>query len=302
MDIKFAKTPLAIACSCQFLPALGSCLLSVFAGSLTSSSPPPDQAFSKPRLTQTFVQRPATHRPVPCIRFQLDVPMRRRSSASTEEDDPSDDNLPPSDPIDDAAQATLNLPQSPALESDNSAKRRSFTSSKSHVARQSDTLDRRKVEKSLISATTPPQNDWAPTQPASQRNSIEKDKQSQQNQQLDPSQPSAAGTVDGMDSKEWRRSRPRSPWRCSLLTLITTLSSILVLAVIVNSFFNKQLDPKGCKMCYMSPGFAKLHGFDTEHTRFASKYSVYLYREAGLDEDTMVCGSILQLCLRLKSY
>jgi len=29
----------------------------------------------------------------------------------------------------------------------------------------------------------------------------------------------------------------------------------------------------------MRPSFAKLTDFDTEHTRFASKYSVYLYRE-----------------------
>jgi len=29
----------------------------------------------------------------------------------------------------------------------------------------------------------------------------------------------------------------------------------------------------------MRPSFAKLSDFDTEHTRFASKYSVYLYRE-----------------------
>ena len=38
----------------------------------------------------------------------------------------------------------------------------------------------------------------------------------------------------------------------------------------------------------MYPGFAKLSDFDTEHTRFASKYSVYLYREGYIDDDTMV--------------
>lgn len=40
----------------------------------------------------------------------------------------------------------------------------------------------------------------------------------------------------------------------------------------------------------MSPAFAKLSDFDTEHTRFASKYSTYLYREQGVDEDIKVKG------------
>lgn len=34
----------------------------------------------------------------------------------------------------------------------------------------------------------------------------------------------------------------------------------------------------------MSPTYIKLSGFDTEHTRFATKYSLYLYREEGVDE------------------
>jgi hypothetical protein len=34
----------------------------------------------------------------------------------------------------------------------------------------------------------------------------------------------------------------------------------------------------------MSPTYIKLLGFDTEHTRFASKYGLYLYREEGVDE------------------
>lgn len=42
----------------------------------------------------------------------------------------------------------------------------------------------------------------------------------------------------------------------------------------------------------MRPAFAKFSDFDTEHTRFASKYSLYLYREGGIDEDTMVSESL----------
>ena len=39
-------------------------------------------------------------------------------------------------------------------------------------------------------------------------------------------------------------------------------------------------------MSRMSPTYIKLSGFDTEHTRFATKYSLYLYREEGVDEYT----------------
>ncbi len=45
-------------------------------------------------------------------------------------------------------------------------------------------------------------------------------------------------------------------------------------------------------MSYMRPSFAKLSDFDTEHTRFASKYSVYLYREGMVDEDTKVRNTV----------
>ncbi|KAL2024000.1 hypothetical protein VTK56DRAFT_235 [Thermocarpiscus australiensis] len=43
-------------------------------------------------------------------------------------------------------------------------------------------------------------------------------------------------------------------------------------------------------MSYMRPSYAKLNEFDTEHTRLASKYSLYLYREQGIDHDTKVRG------------
>ena len=85
-----------------------------------------------------------------------------------------------------------------------------------------------------------------------------------------------------------RRSRLRSPWSCSPLTFVTTIVSTLFLAAILHSFTTRQLDTKGCRMSFMRPSFAKLSDFDTEHTRFASKYSVYLYREGQVDEDTKV--------------
>src|SRR5450759_3317056 len=50
-----------------------------------------------------------------------------------------------------------------------------------------------------------------------------------------------------------RRPRLRSPWSCSLLTLVTTLLAILSLSSILHSFVSRQLDTKGCRMSYMRP-------------------------------------------------
>ncbi|KAK4990079.1 GPI inositol deacylase [Elasticomyces elasticus] len=87
-----------------------------------------------------------------------------------------------------------------------------------------------------------------------------------------------------------QRMRSRSPWSCSILTFATTLLSAALLGIIAQSFLSRQIDPKGCAMSYMRAAFAKFSDFDTEHTRFASKYSLYLYREGGIDEDTRVKG------------
>ncbi len=92
--------------------------------------------------------------------------------------------------------------------------------------------------------------------------------------------------VEGENSR-WRM-RLRSPWACSLYTLATTLLGFAALFLMVQSFMTRQLDTKGCEMSYMRPIFHKFNDFDTEHTRFASKYSLYLYREGGIDEDSRV--------------
>lgn len=109
--------------------------------------------------------------------------------------------------------------------------------------------------------------------------------------------------VEGQNSR-WRL-RLRNPWACSPFTLVTTLLGFAVLFLMAQSFLTRQLDTKGCQMSYMRPIFHKFDDFDTEHTRFASKYSLYLYREGGIDDDERVCGRIsgrrrkLMLC-RLK--
>lgn len=120
-------------------------------------------------------------------------------------------------------------------------------------------------------------------------------------QNVEPSTPPEknplAGSVHGKEAAETAthphrhtRGHMRSPWRCSLLTLATSLCSIVILLTIIHSFITRQQDPKGCAMSYMRPMFTRFPDFDTEHTRFASKYSLYLYREGGVDEDTRVKG------------
>lgn len=84
------------------------------------------------------------------------------------------------------------------------------------------------------------------------------------------------------------RPRSRNPWSITALTAVTFLAGIALLGVILESLVSRQLDPKGCRMSYMRPSYARLNDFDTEHTRFASKYSLYLYREQGVDDDVKV--------------
>ncbi len=87
-----------------------------------------------------------------------------------------------------------------------------------------------------------------------------------------------------------RRPRARSPWAITFLTLSVAVLGALLLGLIFKSLVTRQfeMDPKGCRMSYMRPSYAHLGEFDTEHTRFASKYSLYLYREQGVDDETKV--------------
>lgn len=85
-----------------------------------------------------------------------------------------------------------------------------------------------------------------------------------------------------------RRPRSRSPWAIGLLTLLVSIVGLGFLAAILNSSATRCLDGKGCIMSYMRPSYHKLSDFDTEHTRFGSKYSLYLYRELEVDEDIKV--------------
>lgn len=83
-----------------------------------------------------------------------------------------------------------------------------------------------------------------------------------------------------------RQSRQRSPWSCSILTAFTTCAAVAILVCIVGSFTGRQHGGDGCGVPMMSPTFIRMLEFDTEHTRFASKYNLFVYREEGVDPYT----------------
>lgn len=85
------------------------------------------------------------------------------------------------------------------------------------------------------------------------------------------------------EARRVRQARWRSPWALSIGTLFVTFLGMISLLWIVRSFTTRQAGADGCDVPMMSPTFIKMLGFDTEHTRFASKYNLYLYREEGVD-------------------
>jgi glycosylphosphatidylinositol deacylase len=222
--------------------------------------------------------------------------MRRRSTGSAAEEE-GDDSAPPSN-------ADL---ISPAEGAGGSSKFEESTSSRDSrnirsTARQFYTenifeVDRRKSidqRPSTARSRRPSNTNWKPGEV--RNGQLDKNRSTETPLISVPSE--ASITADKMaDARQnARRSRLRSPWSCSLLTLVTTAVALLSLGSIIHSFSNRQLDTKGCRMSYMRPSFAKLSDFDTEHTRFASKYSVYLYREGMVDEDTKVRKHVLLYC------
>ncbi|CEI99970.1 hypothetical protein RMCBS344292_14042 [Rhizopus microsporus] len=70
---------------------------------------------------------------------------------------------------------------------------------------------------------------------------------------------------------------------CKVYILLLTLFSIMSIGIILDSFLHHQRDVSGCRESYMRPQYIKQTEFDSEMTRFAGKYSLYLYREKGVD-------------------
>lgn len=75
----------------------------------------------------------------------------------------------------------------------------------------------------------------------------------------------------------------------SLLCILSSiLFSVFALLVILDSFIHHQRDVNGCKESYMRPSYIRQTGFDSEMTRFAGKYALYLYREKDVDVSDQV--------------
>ncbi|KAJ5149134.1 hypothetical protein N7448_000712 [Penicillium atrosanguineum] len=88
------------------------------------------------------------------------------------------------------------------------------------------------------------------------------------------------------DGRPARQSRLRSTWSISILTAFTTLAAVAFLLSTMRSFATRQVGGDGCGVPMMSPTFIRMLEFDTEHTRFASKYNLFVYREEGVDPYT----------------
>ena len=81
----------------------------------------------------------------------------------------------------------------------------------------------------------------------------------------------------------------RHRWSMSILSIVIAALGIAFLSTILRSLVARESDSKGCRMSYMRPSYMRFSEFDTEHTRFATKYSLYLYREQGIDDENKVC-------------
>lgn len=204
--------------------------------------------------------------------------MRRSSSGSAAEEEGEDSPLNVED-CDGPGTGTLILNDLQTL----------IQPGETHHNNTSRELDRRKsIEKrpSTARSRRPSNTNWKTSEP--RNGTVEKNRAAVPSVIIVPSKEAIAAEKMADSRQNTRRPRLRSPWSCSPLTLVTTALALLSLASIIHSFVSRQLDSKGCRMSYMRPSFAKLSDFDTEHTRFASKYSVYLYREGMVDEDTKV--------------
>jgi GPI inositol-deacylase len=83
-----------------------------------------------------------------------------------------------------------------------------------------------------------------------------------------------------------RSARYASAWSASRLALAVAAAGLLGLLAILHGFVHRDAGPDGCAVPGMRPSYVRLRGFDAEHTRFAAKYSLFLYREEGLDPYT----------------
>ncbi|CAG8480947.1 13944_t:CDS:2 [Acaulospora colombiana] len=83
---------------------------------------------------------------------------------------------------------------------------------------------------------------------------------------------------------------PSALFSCSYLIIIILVVTVLLLGVTLDSFLHHQKDPIGCEVSYMYPEYIKQVGFDSEQTRFAGKYGLYLYKDLSYDRGDQPIG------------
>ncbi|CAG8456911.1 17514_t:CDS:2 [Acaulospora morrowiae] len=77
---------------------------------------------------------------------------------------------------------------------------------------------------------------------------------------------------------------------CSYPIMIILFITVILLGVTFDSFLYYQKDPIGCEVSYMYPTYLRQDGFDSEQTRFAGKYGLYLYRDSSYDRNDQPIG------------
>lgn len=100
---------------------------------------------------------------------------------------------------------------------------------------------------------------------------------------------SSPGSSPSPPSSPTTMSRASLPRLYKIMTASKLLSTILIffslasIHIMLDSFQYHQRDVSGCQTSYMRPEYIKQTNFDSEMTRFAGKYGLYLYREKGVD-------------------
>ncbi|RAL66607.1 hypothetical protein DID88_006297 [Monilinia fructigena] len=210
--------------------------------------------------------------------------MRRRSSGSAAEEEGDDSSantvIIESSGFTDRSRSEVSLSNRDSWNFQSTSRQTSPQHSQSELDRRKSCDKRPPTTRSRRPSNT----NWKPTE--SRNGHLDKGRPTESTVISVPSK----GAIEADKMADSRRPRLRSPWSFTPLIFGTTIIALIALASIIHSFNTRQLDNKGCRMSYMRPSFAKLSDFDTEHTRFASKYSVYLYREGMVDEDTKVKG------------
>jgi hypothetical protein len=161
-----------------------------------------------------------------------------------------------------------------------------------------------KTRTSPARARRPSSLNWKPSNDRNGRNNQARE-ETQTTATLKPTSLAAPSTPDmalartptQSPSPNRRTHRPRF----SIIVLLTSALGIALLISILRSLVTSQLDPKGCRMSYMRPSYVRLTEFDTEHTRFATKYSLYLYREQGVEPVDKVCYTTFDPSIWLSS-